>query len=270
MPTAPEARQSINDAIFYLSTLKSGRIIDLHPEAALETIGRTLDIIVKALGIRNMPDGDLSAKIIRFIKLHYGVLFPGEIEYAFDLALAEKLEVNLEHFNSFDLKYITGVMNAYVKYRALVIKEKRQQERALPAGEADIKEKIRNARADTMAHIAQVYSAFCEGSTEILTPGHYYWPFMYDFLEKFGIIALTPDEKKKHFTKAGLINREKAAKNSMEGIVDKLLNPDISPLAEQRRTAKELALKDKFQQWRGAHFDLMVEMQRMVGGAVND
>ena len=82
-------------------------------------IGTTIAIIVADLGLKTIPDQLAQKRMIHYLLNYYQDLSFEEIIKAFELALVGKFAVNIEHYDSFDIKYLTKILNAYREYKRL-------------------------------------------------------------------------------------------------------------------------------------------------------
>ncbi len=55
--------------------------------------------------------------MVHYLLSYYQDFSFGEIIKAFELALVGKIKVNIEHYDSFDIKYLTKILNAYRGFR---------------------------------------------------------------------------------------------------------------------------------------------------------
>ena len=84
--------------------------------------------ISKQIGVKE-PITDIENDLItKFIIRQFGDFTLKEIEYSFELAMAGKLDVNAEHYQSFNIKYIGHILKKYRSIRGKAIKEMDQIE----------------------------------------------------------------------------------------------------------------------------------------------
>jgi len=98
------------------------------------------------LGVRETPANQLRARLSDFARRRYGFLTFSDLKRAFELALVGELEAETEHYNSFDLKYLARILNAYNKKRKGVIFEANEK-KELEAPEATESQKAEIHRA---------------------------------------------------------------------------------------------------------------------------
>jgi hypothetical protein len=97
------------------SLIKLSKIVDIDT-IRLE-IGKTISLILKDIGIINYPDKYAQKRIIYYLLSYYKDFSLLEIRQAFELALSGKLQVNIEHYQSFDIRYLTRILNAYKEHK---------------------------------------------------------------------------------------------------------------------------------------------------------
>lgn len=79
--------------------------------------------ISKDLGVKESVETEQAKRIAKFIAEYYPKLSVEAIRIAFNMALTGTIKVDAEHYQSFDKKYISKVLNAYNDYQANVIKK---------------------------------------------------------------------------------------------------------------------------------------------------
>ncbi len=91
-------------------------------------------MVLLGIPTNKFPESFEMLLILNFLRMHMGNLFVDEIKIAFDLAVAGKLQsqnpsekgkpLNLELYgNKLSMKYIAGVLHAYVEYKKPIIKK---------------------------------------------------------------------------------------------------------------------------------------------------
>jgi len=117
----PESRKAMN----YFLSGHQGR--DFQHEDIIYLQSLMLSIS-KQIGVKE-PITDIENDLItKFIIRQFGDFTLKEIEYSFELAMAGKLDVNAEHYQSFNIKYIGHILKKYRSIRGKAIKEMDQIE----------------------------------------------------------------------------------------------------------------------------------------------
>ena len=96
----------------------------------------TLKIIMLKLGIReaNLPTNSEKIVLIDHIRKNYSAHTLQELKLAFDLAIAGKLECEVDHYENFSCLYFSKIMTAYRSWSGRVYKELPQEKpKELPA-----------------------------------------------------------------------------------------------------------------------------------------
>lgn len=91
---------------------------DFQVNPFLDELGKIFMQIIGDMGIKNLPSKATEQRIIYYIINYYKDFSLQEIRKAFELAIVEELTVDAEHFQSFDIKYICKILNAYRRRRA--------------------------------------------------------------------------------------------------------------------------------------------------------
>jgi len=80
-------------------------------------IGKVIATILGDLGVKTLPDKYAQQRIIYYLMRYYRDFSVTEVREAFELALTGEFDVNIEHYNSFDIRYISRILNAYRSFR---------------------------------------------------------------------------------------------------------------------------------------------------------
>lgn len=99
------------DEISFGIALANDKIIN----APIERLKQVLRLVMVKIGLRavNWPADEEKAILIEYIVEHYGGHTPEEILLAFDMAIAGKLEVEVNCYENFSCLYFSNIMNAY-------------------------------------------------------------------------------------------------------------------------------------------------------------
>lgn len=173
----------------FLESLGKGRLVS---QLSLVEVKQILTGFAAIMGIpaSNMPPEEVMMMTIQAIVTNFGAMHEGEIRKAFEMAAIGQLEIE-EHYQSLSLKYICNVLNAYrikvnlaMRYYERVRKEPVSEPHN---GEVDW--------SDTVANLIQ--QAKVKDLRTIVIP-----VFVYDWLIRQGIIALSNEQKKAYIKKA--------------------------------------------------------------------
>jgi hypothetical protein len=103
--------QKTGEAIDFEIALNNGKIIN----SSLDRIKQVLRLIMVKVGLRanNFPGEQEKAVLLSYIIQTYGNHTPEEVLLAFDMAIAGKLEVEVNCYENFSCLYFSTIMNAY-------------------------------------------------------------------------------------------------------------------------------------------------------------
>lgn len=216
---------------------------DFALDPFLDEIGKTFMQIIGDLGIKTLPDKASEKRIVHYMTNYYKDFTIDEIKKAFELALVGELDVEIEHYNSFDLKYICKILN---KYRARRSKALHAIARATPKEQVEMtqeqKEEIRLSFLET---VCKAYERFVDGEPFEMFAPHY----VYDTLDEMGVISYGKSKKLKIYRRAKRkyvvqLSRPKGRKekNLFQSILDNFQSKDNADAI--KRIAKEIALMD--------------------------
>jgi len=82
-----------------------------------QEIGECIAVIISDIGVKTMPDKYAQKRIIYYLLSYYRDFSIQEIRLAFELALVGKVQVDVEHYQSFDIRYLSRILNAFRLYR---------------------------------------------------------------------------------------------------------------------------------------------------------
>lgn len=107
-------------------------------------------VIAKDLGISDPPVREELKRLNLFIKRYFQDVSIQEVQLAFDLYTAGKLDYNKEHFGKFAKPLMAGVLNAFKRYRQDEINKQnyRNELMALPEHTMTKEEMIQQIRED--------------------------------------------------------------------------------------------------------------------------
>jgi|TARA_B100001094_G_scaffold250781_2_gene248415 hypothetical protein len=159
-------------------------------------------------GVKPLPTDDEIRMLVEYIAEHFYRFSLMEIDNAFSLATAGKLDIEADHYQSFSVIYISKIINAYKRYNGKYIIDYRNEIAALErkAAEPNEEEKIKML----IENILEGFDNFKE------EPKYNHFGYIaYDFLSKLGVIDIDKE------TKAIIL--EQARKMAVEDIREKKL-----------------------------------------------
>lgn len=215
-----------------------------------QRIGVTIAIIVADLGLRTIPDKLAQKRMIHYLLNYYQDLSFEEIIKAFELALVGKFEVNIEHYDSFDIKYLTKVLNGYREFKRLNTPKLPSAEKEPPKPLTE--EEKRNSRISFFQNLEKTYEKYLKtGKLEIIL----YW-LVYNILLENSVLHMTENEWSVLMDKATKLhklrlNSPKTASQKTEFITilqnfEKLKYKYPFELGKIQNIAKEIAVIEFF------------------------
>lgn len=99
------------DAIDFEIVIQGDKIHD----SPAEKLKQVLRLVMVKIGLRaiNWPSDEEKILLVQHIIQHYGGHTPAEILLAFDMAIAGKLEVEVNCYENFSCLYVSNIMNTY-------------------------------------------------------------------------------------------------------------------------------------------------------------
>ena len=139
-------------------------------------------------GVKPLPTDDEIRLFVEYIAEHFYRLSLSEIDNAFNLATAGKLDIEADHYQSFSVIYISKIINAYIRYNGKYIIEYRNKL-------ADI-EKERN-KPTPEQQMQMMIESILEGFDKFKDEPQYnhFGYISYDFLKNIGALNLDNDVK---------------------------------------------------------------------------
>jgi hypothetical protein len=180
-------------------------------------------------GVKPLPTDDEIRMLVEYIAEHFYRFSLMEIDNAFSLATAGKLDIEADHYQSFSVIYISKIINAYKRYNGKYIIDYRNEIAALErkAAEPNEEEKIKML----VENILEGFDNFKE------EPKYNHFGYIaYDFLSKLGVIDIDKE------TKAIIL--EQARKMAVEDIREKKLNEKQKHLKNEFANQIEDILND--------------------------
>ncbi|MBL4653040.1 MAG: hypothetical protein JKY53_09300 [Flavobacteriales bacterium] len=237
---------------------------DFEQGVFLDEIGKTIMQVIGDLGVKTLPDKAAEIRIIHYITSYYKDFTLSELKKAFELAIVGELNIEIEHYNSFDIKYICKILNTYRKRR---VKALEAIKRATPLLEApkitqEQKDKIRK---EFLESICRCYDDYCNDKPFAM----YSLTLAYDTLCELGVLKISNAKKRKLYAKAEKRYRiqlshpeNKEQRNAFQEI---LTNYDKRDNSEPiKRIAKELSLMDFLNSCRVKKVDLRQKLSKII------
>ena len=139
-------------------------------------------------GVKPLPVDDEIRMLVEYVAEHFYRFSLMEIDNAFNLATAGKLDIEADHYQSFSVIYISKILNAYKRYNGKYIIDYRNQiaEEKRKSEEPSESDKLK-------LMIESILEGF-ENFKEERKYNHFGW-VSYDFLAKMGVINLDKDIK---------------------------------------------------------------------------
>ena len=208
--------------------LNSNKSLELHfaykkirdyNEAGLKELYKLMLAICKLVGITEAPDEPITLLLIKHLQDHHKDFSKEEIQRAFSLATAGKLDFNFEHYNRITPQLISLTLNKY--------KDQRNKDLVLFNRESDKIKMIEDSEArkpsDEELHKRCIKSSIdffelykqsrINPKAHTLVPLQDYGNIVYKTLDKIGCINLAKDEKHKIYEDAIEIVIERAKMN---------------------------------------------------------
>ena len=146
-------------------------------------------------GVKPLPLDEEMKLFVSYVAEHFYKMSLLEIDNAFNLATAGKLDIQADHYQSFSVIYIAKILNAYNSYKGNYILE---YQRILKRKGEIKKPPTQEERFQFL--LEGVIENF-EEYVEKRNYNHFGW-VSYDFLDKLGIIEIPNSEKEKILIKA--------------------------------------------------------------------
>lgn len=227
-----------------------------NKESIRREIGESIAIVITDLGVKTMPDKYTQKRIIYYLLTYYRDFSIDEIKLAFELALVGKITVDIEHYHSFDIKYLSRILNAFRKYR-------NEQNRILlastPKKPTIISEQEKKAsRIKYFRSLERIYETYQNtGILNIFT----HW-IAYNQLLEIGLLKVGENDwirfirQAENDYKKQLIQSNKREDKAILHRFDTIKYTYPNELSRIRNIAKKLAIQDFFQKLNQANENL--------------
>ena len=202
-----------------------------------QELERRLKVWAKMLGIKKEPTSVELKPLVEFLDKKFKDFGIDEVHEAFEKAVAGELDVDVEHYQSYDLIYVSKILIAYRKFRGKVLQEWDRQQTKKQV------EQVMNAKStDKELHDALV--EFIKENKKI--PTNWDWSGVYKHLEDTGDINYTLEEKKKFASQVTEdLNKQRT---NASGKLEKVEYQDVVKVLEDRdlfaKECRKRILKD--------------------------
>jgi|TARA_R110000823_G_scaffold309032_3_gene433000 hypothetical protein len=145
-------------------------------------------------GVKPLPNKHEIKLFVEYIAEHFYRLSLMEIDNAFNLATAGKLDIEAEHYQSFSVIYISKIINSYGRYIGKYILEyldkleEEQKENDKPSE----KEQLELILESILENFEEYKENYLKNGEPIYNPFGY---ISYDYLKKLGLIHLEDELK---------------------------------------------------------------------------
>jgi hypothetical protein len=231
----------------------------IEKEVIQTQIGKAIALVVADLGLKTMPDALAQKRMIHYLLSYYKDFSFGDIVKAFELALVGKLQVNIEHYDSFDIKYLTRILNTYRKYRrenTRNLNRTKQIEVHQPT-----QAEQRSSRIEFFLELEKTYENYRKtGNLIIPIP----W-FVYNKMLNYNVIQINENDWNHYLEQAVRLHKNRLhnpkslnQRNQFKTILqsfDKMKFNYPFELSRIRNITKEIALKDFFEKLKNSKTD---------------
>ncbi|ACU61312.1 hypothetical protein [Chitinophaga pinensis] len=237
----------------------SDRIKDLPAQSLVSQVSNALKEICLTTGLK-VDEGtatEFSKMFNKFLLAHYSMLTPGEVSLAFTLNAANELPEKIELYGqNLTIEHAGKVLYQYMQKRKKLASKINEQRISMEEPQPTQEEIDMNDREFANEYYRKFLNKeFSSASLE------YAW-MVYDVLDKFNLVPLSPDDKKAIFQEAqakrdselGAPAIDREEKKNKLNMIDAYLNDQV-PVQEQnlvKSYAKRIALLRLFDQWKQA------------------
>ena len=158
-------------------------------------------------GVKPLPLDEEMRLFVEYVAEHFHRMSLLEIDNAFNLATAGKLDVDPNHYQSFNVIYISSILNSYKNYKGKYILDYQKQLAESQKVEPTEEEK-------TQLMIESILEAF-EKYKEKREYNHFGW-VSYDFLTRLGCLKLSDEEKQEILENARAMSVEELENKKLE------------------------------------------------------
>lgn len=224
----------------------------------------------KFIGIREAPEASQIASLILYLKRNHSDLSHEEIGIAFEMALARTLEVEIEHYQSFDALYLSRIVTAYKEYRNMVINTAMVKKRA---------EDVEGPKPKTLEEVLQENKGYSmKAFEEFLMKGKFpdLGGVVAEFLVKIGVMRNTTDQIKEfkriateNYCESLKIDRETAKENegAKFGVILERIKSGEANMSDKKiilMKAMKLALNYFFEDCKENRIDLSQKIDHQI------
>lgn len=173
------------------------------------TIKEVLRYVMILVGIRgnNLPTDEEKIVLLNFVKSNFGNQTVLEIKMAFEMATSGKFNIDAKCYENFSCEYFGRIINAFIEYSKEEIKNLPKQ--IEPVKEKPSDQELKKQAIDTANNYADQirYCNLNEKKHSFPAGG---LPYLFDYLDSFGIPVITETEWQ------DLLEKNKGIKNVQE------------------------------------------------------
>ena len=198
-------------------------------------------------GVKPLPTDDEIRLFVEYIAEHFYRLSLLEIDNAFNLATAGKLDIEADHYQSFSVIYISKIINAYNRYNGKYIIEYRNQ-----LAEIEREKNKPTPEQQMQMMIESILEGFDKFKDD---PQYNHFGYIsYDFLKNIGALKLDNDVKSVLLKQARELAIEelkedrsqttlpKSERLQIKNQIDEILNDESGKQEKVIRICKNLGL----------------------------
>lgn len=229
----------------------------------LPRIGGVIFQVIGDMGVKTLPDKVGEQRIAHYLLKYYRDLTLAEITLAFELAIVGKLDVDPEHYNSFDTKYVCKILNAYRTQRTTENRKIALQAEKDKRKEPPTTEEVEQVLTDFLESIYDQFINFQKGREVKFHVVHY----AYKFLREHGILIVTEPDWRKCEAEAeqlSLRNRSQAEKTTKKGNLNPLAAHITAEQKDEKSLTKHLLILKFFSEFSKTEQNLVQHMKIKV------
>lgn len=197
----------------YLELHYGTKKIKNYEEEDFKKLSKFILALCKLSGVTEPPDTDVIYLLVEHIQEHHKDFSKEEIQNAFSLAMAGKLDFNFVHYNRMTPQLVSHTLNSYKKFRSkeiLIYESKLRKEERLEIEKAN----KRTPEQQLASHVNGCLDYYNQYIKKDGNPQDW-GSIRYDFLTTVGVINFTIEERQKikDETQAELISEKRKKGN---------------------------------------------------------
>jgi len=200
LPSLPRTTNKI------IETHRTHKKVKDFSESDFAGLYKSLLAICKLVGIKDAPDNSVMLLLLEHIKVHHIDFSTKEIEIAFSMASAGKLDFDFEPYNKMTPQLISKTLNSYKEKRnKSLVEVSRQIDKA---NREKVNSSVKTNDSMAIDYIVSVYEKY-KKEQEKSEPDHAVYRDwgnkIYHFLDMKGIVSFSKDKKKDAMERAKAI-----------------------------------------------------------------